>query len=49
MTIYIPMKAIILFVCILFGALFIGGIADLIELFEKIKGEKDACKEKKES
>ena len=47
MTVYIPIKAIILFALIIFAAVIIGLVSDLIHFINKIREDEHACKEEK--
>ena len=49
MTIFIPIKAIIIFVLIAIITVIAGLASDIIKFIEKHKGEENACKEKKKS
>ena len=47
MTVYIPIKAIILFALIIFAVIILGLISDLIHFINKIREDEHACKEEK--
>ena len=47
MTIFIPIKAIIIFVLIAIITVVAGLASDIIKFIEKHKGEENACKKKK--
>lgn len=47
MTVYIPIKAIILFALIIFAAVIIGLVSDLIHFINKVREDEHACKEEK--
>lgn len=46
MTIFIPIKAIIIFVLIVIITIVAGLASDVIKFIEKHKGEENACKKK---
>lgn len=47
MTIFIPIKAIIIFLLIAIITVAAGLVSDIIKFIEKHKGEENACKKKK--
>lgn len=49
LTIYIPIKVLIIFLLIVLVLAIVGLISDIKNLIEKKKGDNNACKEKKES
>jgi hypothetical protein len=48
-TVYIPVKAIIIFILIIMVTLFLMAIPLFLDVVNKIREDRDACKKEKES